>query len=322
MKAAVYYVNGGPEVFRFESVDDPVCGPDDVVIDIQAISLEGGDLINREIRPLARVPHIVGYQCAGVVSEVGAHVRNRQVGQRVVAVLAWGSHAERVAAPAADTWVVPDALDLMAAAAIPVAWGTAHECLFHTGGLQAGQTVLVHAGAGALGLAAIQLASAAGATVYATASSDERLSRLTPFGMSAGINYAADDFVARVKTLTGGRGVDLIVDSIAGTTLVRGVEALAYGGRIVTVGVSGRDTTRLDPVSLWRGNQSVHGVYFPTRLDHEHDRVHAVVDALIRRVADGELKVVIDQTFPLDQAQIAHAYVQSRKAFGRVMMTP
>ncbi|VVE40797.1 quinone oxidoreductase family protein [Pandoraea anhela] len=322
MKAAVYYVNGGPEVFRFESVDDPVCGPHDVVIDIQAISLEGGDLINREIRPLARVPHIVGYQCAGVVREVGAQVSDRQVGQRVVAVLAWGSHAERVAAPAADTWIVPDSLDLMQAAAAPVAWGTAHECLFHTGQIQAGQTVLVHAGAGALGLAAIQLASAAGATVYATASSEKRLSRLTSFGMTAGINYASDDFVARVKTLTGGRGVDLIVDSIAGSTLVRGVDALAYGGRIVTVGVSGRDTTRLDPVSLWCGNQSVHGVYFPTRLDREHDRVHAVVDSLLHRVASGELKVVLDRAFPLDQAQIAHAYVQSRQAFGRVMITP
>jgi NADPH2:quinone reductase len=322
MKAAVYYVNGGPEVFRFETVDEPSCGPDDVVIDIEAISLEGGDLINREIRPLARIPHIVGYQCAGIVSEVGSRVKDRSIGERVVAVLAWGSHAERVAAPAADTWRVPDSLDLPVAAAVPVAWGTAHECLFHAGALRAGQTVLVHAGAGALGLAAIQLASAAGATVYATASSDERLARLEAYGMSVGINYVTDDFVARVKTLTEGRGVDLIVDSIAGSTLVRGVGALAYGGRIVTVGVSGRDTDRLDPVSLWRGNQSVHGVYFPTRLDMEHERVHAVVDSLLQRVAHGELKVVIDRTFPLDQAHIAHAYVKSRKAFGRVLITP
>lgn len=322
MKAAVYYANGGPDVLRFESVTDPFCGPCDVLIDIKAISLEGGDLINREIRPLARIPHIVGYQCAGVVSEVGVNVSDRKIGDRVVAVLAWGSHAERVAAPAADTWLLPESIGLKQAAGVPVAWGTAHECLFQAGALQRGQTVLVHAGAGALGLAAIQLASAAGATVYATASSDERLSRLSDYGMTAGINYASSDFVERIAALTSGRGVDLIVDSIGGNTLARGVHALAYGGRIVTVGVSGREVNHVDPVTLWRGDNSLHGVYFPTRLDAEHPRVHAMVSSLIDRVAAGELKVVIDRIFPLEQAQIAHTYVQSRQAFGRVLMVP
>lgn len=322
MKAAVYYTNGGPDVFRYETVEDPVCGPDEVVIDIKAISLEGGDLINREIRPLARVPHIVGYQCAGVISAVGARVHDRQVGDRVVAILAWGSHAERVAAPAVDTWPVPDALALTHAAAVPVAWGTAHECLFHTGGLQSGQTVLVHAGSGALGLAAIQLAAAAGATVYATASSDERLSRLQAYGMTAGINYVDSDFVERTRALTNGNGVDLIIDSIGGSTLARGVQALAYGGRMVTVGVSGREANQLDPVTLWRGNQSLHGVFFPTRLDTEHARVHAMVNSLIDRVAAGELEVVLDRVFALNEAHLAHAYVQSRQAFGRVLIVP
>lgn len=322
MKAAVYYENGPPDVFRYETVDDPLCGPADVLIDIAAISVEGGDLINREIRPLARVPHIVGYQCAGTVITVGADVRDRKPGDRVVAVLGWGSHAQRVAAPAADTWIIPDALDLSVAAAVPVAWGTAHECLFAAGGLTARQSVLIHAGAGALGLAAIQLAHRAGATVYATASDDTRLARLTDYGMTAGINYARQDFVQEVATLTHGRGVDLIIDSIAGSTLARGVQALAYKGKLVTVGVSGRDQDKLDPVSLWRGNLSLHGVFFPTLLDREHARVHASVQTLLERVASGELRVVIDRTFALRDAQAAHAYVMSRQAFGRVIMRP
>ncbi len=159
------------------------------MVEIKAISVEGGDLINREIRPLARVPHIVGYQCAGIIKAVGEKVHDRKLGDRVVAVLSWGSHAERVAAPAADTWLIPDALDMTIAAAVPAAWGTAHECLFQAGGLACGQSVLIHAGAGALGLAAIQLSHRAGATVYATASDDARLSRLASYGMTAGINY-------------------------------------------------------------------------------------------------------------------------------------
>jgi NADPH2:quinone reductase len=322
MKAAVYYENGSPDVFRYETVDEPLCGPDDVLIEIQAISVEGGDLINREMRPLARIPHIVGYQCAGIVKAVGENVHDRQPGNRVVAVLSWGSHAQRVAAPAADTWLIPDSLDMVVASAVPVAWGTAHECLFSAGGLASGQSVLIHAGAGALGLAAIQLAHRAGATVYATASDDAKLARLKSYGMMAGINYVKSDFVKEIAALTGGRGVDLILDSIAGSTLVRGVQALAYKGRIVTVGVSGRDQDKLDPVSLWRGNQSLHGVFFPTLLDNDHARVHASVQTLLERVATGELEVVIDKTFPLQEAQAAHAYVMSRQAFGRVIMFP
>jgi len=322
MKAAVYYANGGPEVFRYEDVAEPACGPDDVVIKVEAISVEGGDLVNREIRPLARVPHIVGYQCAGTVVQVGAEVADRRVGQKVVTVLNWGSHAEYAVAPACDTWVLPDGMDPDLAAAVPTAWGTAHECLFAAGRLAAGETVLVHAGAGALGLAAIQLAKRAGATVLTTASSAARLERLRPFGMDVGINYVEEDFVAAVRAHTNGRGVDLVVDSIAGRNLARSIQALAYRGRAITVGVSGRDTERPDPVSLWRGNNSLHGVYFPSSLDIEHERVHRLVQQLLEQVARGELQVVIDKVFPLAEAADAHRHVLGRNAFGRVLLRP
>jgi NADPH2:quinone reductase len=322
MKAAVYYQNGGPEVFRYEEVADPVCGPDEVVIRIAAIAIEGGDLVNREIRPLARVPHIVGYQCAGTLSAVGSQVRDRQVGDRVVAVLSWGSHAQYAAAPAADTWIIPDGLDLDRAAAIPVAWGTAYECLFTAGQLKHGETVLIHAGAGALGLAAIQLAKRVGARVLVTASDNAKLAQLQSYGLDVGINYRDDDFVQRVMTETQGRGVDLVLDSIAGKNLTRSIQALAYGGRAITVGVSGRDSEKLDPLVLWRGNNSLHGVYFPSYLEHEHERVHAQVGEILMMAARGEVSVIIDSEFALEQAAQAHRYVLSRRAFGRVLLRP
>lgn len=322
MKAAVYYENGGPEVFRYEEMPSPVCAPDGVVVRIAAISIEGGDPVNREIRPLARVPHIVGYQCAGTIIEVGAQVSDRRVGQQVVAILPWGSHAELAAAKAADTWVLPEGMDLDLAAAVPVAWGTAHECLFEFGQLQAGETVLIHAGGGALGLAAIQLAKRAGATVIATASSDSKLERLRAYGMDIGINYATEDFVTAVKAHTDGQGVHLVLDSIAGSNLSRSIQALRYRGRVITVGVSGRDQERPDPVSLWRGNNSMHGVYLLSSLTLEYERVHAVVQALLADIASGELKVVIDRVFPLAEAADAHRYVLGRQAFGRVLLRP
>lgn len=322
MKAAVYYENGGPDVFRIEEMPSPVCAADGVVIRIAAVSIEGGDLVNREIRPLARVPHIVGYQCAGTIIEVGAQVRDRHVGQPVVAILPWGSHAELVAANASDTWVLPGGMDMDLAAAVPVAWGTAHECLFEFGQLRAGQTVLIHAGAGALGLAAIQLAKRAGATVIATASNDGKLARLREFGLDIGINYATEDFVAAVKARTDGKGAHLVLDSIAGSNLARSIQALQYRGRVITVGVSGRDPERPDPVSLWRGNHSMHGVFFPSSLALEHTRVHAMVQTLLADVASGGLKVVIDRVFPLAEAADAHRYVLGRQAFGRVLLRP
>lgn len=266
MQAAVYYRNGGPEVFQYETVPDPVCTPGTVLIKVAAISVEGGDLIARELSPLTGSPHVVGYQCAGEIVAVGEGVHDRKIGQKIVSITAAGSHAELVVAHVDQTWLIPDGMDMDVAAAIPVAFGTAHECLFAFGHLQKGETVLIHAGAGALGLAAIQLAKRAGATVFSTASSAERLARLGAFGMDVGINYVTEDFVEVVKARTGGKGVDLVIDSIAGKTLQRSIQALTYRGRAITVGVSGRDAEKLDPMALWGNCNSLQGVFFPTSL--------------------------------------------------------
>src|SRR5690349_21072988 len=240
MKAAVYYETGPPSVCLYEDVPDPVCGPGDVLVDVEAISIEGGDTLNRAGGEMATTPHVVGYQCAGTIAEVGADVQDRRPGQRVVCTMLWGSHAERVATPSIITWVVPEGLDIVEAACVPVAWGTADDRLFEFGHLQSGETVLVQAGASGVGLAAIQLAKRAGATVLATASSDEKLERLREYGLDHGINYATEDFAVRARELTDGRGVDVILDSVGGETLAAGVGALAYRGTLVSDGVAGR----------------------------------------------------------------------------------
>src|SRR5690349_18696090 len=227
MKAAVIYENGGPDVLRYEEVPDPECPDGCVVIDVEAISIEGGDVLARAGSPPPSTPHVVGYLAAGTISEVGAGVEARAVGDRVVALNMAGSHASKRAVPAISTWQIPDGLDAATAACVPVAVGTAQECLFTAGDLEAGQTVLIQAGAGGVGMAAIQLAKQAGATVISTASSDEKLERLREFGLDHGINYASEDFVERARELTDGNGVDLILDSVGGETLAAGVGALA-----------------------------------------------------------------------------------------------
>ena len=322
MKAAVIYENGGPDVLRYEDVPDPACPDGCVVIDVEAISIEGGDLLARAGSPPPSVPHIVGYLAAGTVVEVGAGVEDRAVGDRIVTLNAAGSHASKRAVPAMTTWPIPDGLDAASAACVPVAFGTAQECLFTAGGLQAGQTALIHAGAGGVGMAAIQLAKHAGANVVSTASSDEKLERLTEFGLDHGINYARENFVERTREVTGGRGAAVILDSVGGQTLVDSIDALAYRGALVSVGVAGRAGSDVEAKALWAKNNALHGVFLGGALLNEYARVHAMIADLIGRVGTGELRVVIDRTFPLAEAAAAHAYIESRQAFGRVVMRP
>jgi len=220
------------------------------------------------------------------------------------------------------TWPIPDGLDAASAACVPVAFGTAQECLFTAGNLQAGQTVLIQAGAGGVGMAAIQLAKQAGARVITTASSDGKLERLQEFGVDDGCNYARESFLERTRELTDGRGADLIIDSVGGQTLIDSIGALAYRGTLVSVGVAGRAGSDIDARALWAQNNTLRGVFLGGALLSEYPRVHAMIADLIEQVANGVLRVEIDRTFPLAEAAAAHAYIESREAFGRVVMTP
>ena len=320
MKAAVYYENGDPSVLKYEEVPDPVCHPGGVVIRVEAVSIEGGDTLNRWRGPLVTHPHIVGYQAAGTIVEVGEQVTHLKVGQKVATSSAFGSHAALRSVPARVCWTIPDGFDVTLAAPIPVTFGTADDCLFEFGHLKAGETVLVQAGASGVGVAAIQLAKRAGATVLATASSDERLEALKPLGLDHGINYKTHDVVEEVMRITGNKGVNLVVDSVGGATLQGSILSLGYRGRVSMVGAAGREPMTVDVSSLMGGNRSLSGVFLGAEI--VTDRVHDNIQRLINEAAKGELKVVIDRTFPLSEAAAAHAYIESRQAVGRVLLIP
>jgi len=320
MKAAVYYENGPPGVLRYEDVPDPVCAPDGVLIRVEAVSVEGGDTLNRLGGALTAQPHVVGYQAAGEIIECGKDVRGLSVGQKVVTVGFAGSHADLRAVPARTAWPVPNGADLLACATVPVPFGTADDCLFEFGRLKAGETVLVQAGASGVGVAAIQLAKKAGARVLATASSDERLERLKPLGLDVGINYRSSNPIAEVMKATANKGVDLVVDPVGGPTLETSIAVLGYRGRISLVGQAGREQSRVDVSGLMAGNRSLTGVFLGAEI--ATDRVHNNIQRLIDDVAAGRLKAIVDRTFPLREAAAAHAYIESRKAVGRVLLIP
>jgi NADPH2:quinone reductase len=322
MRAAVYYETGGPEVFVYEEVPEPELRPSGVLIDVEAIGVQGGDLLHRQGGLMPSTPHVVGYQAAGVVHAAGEKVEGLAVGDRVVATMGAGSHAEMVSVPAGSAYRIPDGMSLEVAASIPIEFGTADDCLFEFGHLQAGETVLVQAGASGVGLAAVQLAKAAGATVIATASSKERLDRLEEFGVDHGVNYVDGDPVSEILRLTERRGVNLAVDPVGGHTLEQSIAALAYRGRISWVGQAGREADRPEVWPIMQRNASITGVFLGAEMAMNPARVRAMIERLIERVGGGELKVAVDRVFPLADAAAAHRYIESRQAFGRVVLVP
>ena len=183
-----------------------------------------------------------------------------------------------------------------------------------------GETVVVSAASGAVGSVAGQLAKRAGARVLATASSDERLLALKPLGLDHGINYKKDDVVQTVMSLTDKKGVNLVVDPVGGSTLQGSILSLGYRGRVSMVGRAGREPMKVDVQSLMGGNRSLSGVFLGAEIGT--DRAYNNIQRLMNDVAKGELKVIIDKTFPLSEAAAAHAYIESRKAVGRVLMVP
>ncbi len=319
MKAAVYDVEGAPGVLKYVDVPEPVTGPDDILISVEAISIEGGDLINRRSTPPPLPSWIVGYAAAGTVVAVGSKVRSRTVGDRVAAFHMQGSHAERWAVPAERTWLIPDGVGMAEAAALPISFGTAHHCLFTRGMLRQGETVLIQAAAGGVGLAAVQLASQAGATVIAVVSGTQRRGRLRELGADHVVDRTKYNIVDSVRQYTHGTGVDLVIDPV-GTTLPVSLSALAPEGRLVFVGNAGGDSLTVDLWPAMQSNQTLMGVFMgPLFARHG---VRTSVDEMLQAVAAGRVTVVIDRIFPLANAAAAHEFAETAKPLGRIVMKP
>lgn len=316
MKAAVYDNPGVPAVLEYVDMPDPACGPGDVLIAVEAISIEGGDLINRRSTK-QQSRWIVGYAAAGTIVAVGENVQHRTVGENVAAFNMQGSHAELWAVPETRTWLVPDGLSMTEAAVLPISFGTAYHCVITKGQLRAGETVLIHAAAGGVGIAAIQLARQTGAKVIAVASGDERQARLRALGATHLIDRHNQDVVEEVQRLTGGKGADLVIDPV-GSTLQSSLAALAPEGRLVFVGNAGGGGVVADLWQPMQNNQTLHGVFMGALF--ERPAVHKTVDALLKAAAERGLEVVIDRTFSLKDAASAHEHAETGNPLGRVVM--
>jgi NADPH2:quinone reductase len=320
MKAAVYYENGPPSVLRYEDVPDPVAGPGEILVATEVVTLEGGDAISRRNRPPAQAPHVVGYQSGGRVIALGDGASRFRIGDRVATFAHEGSHAALRAVPESQAWSVPDGLDMQAGASVPVTFGTADDALFEFGELKPGETVLVTGATGGVGVAAIQIARAAGATVLALGSGEARLARLTALGAHHVVDYRMGDVVAAVRSLTGGRGADVVVEMVGGQVFDAAVAAAAYRGRVVFVGFASGEPSLVDAARLLFDCKSVRGMMFGREM--HTDRARRIIDRWMTAAAEGRVEVPVDRVFPLSQAAAAHEYLENGHPFGRVLMVP
>ncbi|RVQ64597.1 zinc-binding alcohol dehydrogenase family protein [Croceicoccus ponticola] len=319
MKAVFYSENGGPEVMAYGDHPDPQVSDNTVLIRNEAISIEGGDLLNRLLSPPAEVPFVPGYQAAGIVEDVGKDVTRFRPGQRVVAFNWNGSHAELFASPEHYTYGIPDALDTLVAAAAPIAFGTAHDALITYGHVQPGETVLIQGAAGGVGIAAIQIAKEAGAIVIGTSSSAARLDELRSYGLDHGINYRDEDIAARCLDLTGGKGVDLALDLAGGKGKDLLVKALRPHGRYAAVGASTGEIPSFSFFELIGERLVVYGVSLGQEM--HTDRVRNLVDTVLAKLVEGVYRMPIDRVFGLSEAVEAHRFVANGHPFGRVMLS-
>lgn len=320
MKAAYYFENGGPDVLEYGDLPDPEVSPKTVLIKVEWISIEGGDLLNRIHTPPPVKPFVPGYQAAGTVEAVGSKVSRFKAGDRVVGFNWNGSHAELFAVPEHYAYAVPDSLDLRLASTIPVAIGTAHDSLFEYGDLKEGEFVLVQGAAGGVGLPAVQLAAQAGAIVIGTAAGKERLARIDPLGLHYGIDYRSEDIAERCREITGGKGVDLVLDLAGGHGKDKLVEAMRARGRYQVIGAAEGTLPSFGFFELIQKAMRVNGISFGR--DMHTQRVHALLDNLTAQVAEGRLTMPIEREFALSEVRAAHTFVAEGHPFGRVLMTP
>jgi NADPH:quinone reductase-like Zn-dependent oxidoreductase len=318
MKAVHYSRNGGPEVMAFGDRPDPTVGDDTVLIAVEWISIEGGDLLNRLVSPPQHMPFVPGYQAAGTVAAVGSRVTRFRPGDRVVGFNWHGSHAELFAVPEHHAYPLPDNLDPRLAATIPVAFGTAHDSLHEYGAVKPGEAVLVQGAAGGVGLAAVQFAAKAGAVVIGTASGRDRLEKIVPFGLDHAIDYRTEDIAARCREITGGKGVDLVLDLAGGRGKDALLRAVRSHGRYAVIGAATGTLPSFGFFELIRGALHVIGISFGR--DMHTARVHTLLADIFRQVVAGALRMPIAAEFALADAAEAHRFVAEGHPFGRVVL--
>ena len=322
MKAVTFDRVGGPEVLAYGEAPDPELRPGKVLIRNHAIGINFADTLFRQGQYLMqpKFPDVPGLETAGVVEAVGAGVDGVRPGDRVAAI-GTRTYAEYALVSAGQIIPLPDSVGFEDGAAFPIQVLTAYHMLFTSHRLTEEQSVVVHSAAGGVGLAAVQLAKAAGARVIGTVSTEEKAALAKEYGADEVVNYATHDFAEETLKLTDGKGVDLILDAVGKPTLEKGLKCLAPFGHLVVYGRAGGVPDPLNVFSLFQKSIKVSGfvLYTVSAMPDVHRKG---IEASFARMAEGKLKLLIGRTFPLADAAEAHRHMESRQSVGKLVLLP
>jgi len=314
---------GGPEVLRLVERPVPRPGANEVLVRVAAAGVNRPDVLQRKggYAPPPGAPSIPGLEIAGTIVAIGEGVEDTMMGQPVCALLAGGGYAEYAVAPAGQCLPVPDGLDLVEAAALPETLFTVWTNLFERAFATEGDVVLVHGGTSGIGTMAIALSRLFGITIIVTAGSDAKCARAIEIGAHHAINYRTQDFVARVKDITGGKGVDAVIDMVGGDYVPRNLQCLADDGRHVSIAVQGGPTATIPLFEIMRRRLTLTG---STLRPRDTAFKTLVADEIARtvwpHVEAGRLRPVIDRTFPLGEAAAAHARMEEGDHVGKIVL--
>ena len=329
---------GEPSVLEVREAEDPEPGDGEVRVRVAAAGINFADIVARVgLYPDApKPPSVVGYEVSGTVDRIGAGVEGFAEGDRVVALTRFGGYSDVVCVPIGQVAKISDSLSFESAAALPVNYLTAWLMLVSLGNVRAGERVLVHAVAGGVGQAALQICRHFGAEVLGTASASKH-PRLKELGVAHPIDYRSQDFEAEVKRITQGAGVDIVLDAVGGKSFAKSYRSLAPLGRLFVFGASSmisgtkrsmwnaiRQVMRMPkfkPLDLMESNRGVFGVNLG-HLWEQGDKLLAMLVEIVALAEQGKLEPVIDRSFSYEDAPYAHAYIQERRNFGKVLLTP
>ena len=325
MRAVVISDFGEADVLRLEDVADPVPGEGELVVRVATSGVNRADLLQRRGRypaPPDAPQNVPGLEFAGRVDELGSGVTRFAMGDAVMGIVAGGGYAERVLVPESVAVAVPDGMDPAAAGAIPEVFMTAFDAVFLQGGLEAGETVLVHAAGSGVGTAAVQLAARGGARSIGTSRTAEKLARAGELGLSVPVTAAGDDWPEAVLEATDGRGVDVILDLVGGPYLAGNQRVLANRGRHIVVGVPGGTTAEIDLRALMATRGRIVGTVLRARPTAEKAALaRAFQDRVAGGFSDGSLRPVVDRVLPAHDAAEAHRVMERNENFGKILLS-
>lgn len=322
MKAIQFDRLGGPEVMELRETPKPQLKPGTVIVKNHVIAINFGDLFFTQgtylVKPV--FPDTPGMEAAGVIDEVAPDVKDLKPGTRV-AYIGMGSYAEYTRIRANRVIAIPDELGFEEAAAFPIAVLTAWHMIHTCHRTEPGQVVIVHSAAGGVGIAAVQIAKAAGARVFGTVSIDAKKAIVRQYGADEVINYETQDFAAESMRLTNNRGVDLILDAVGKPTFTKGLGCLAMFGHLILYGRAGGVPDKLDPMSLFAKSLKVSGWAVPMVYQY-HDIHKRGLEDVFRLSREGKLKIPVGRKFSLSEASTAHQYLMSRQSVGKLLLIP